>query len=370
MLAGIESELEELRRHSLHRDLAAAAGIDFTSNDYLGLARHPALREAAIQALEHGPIGATASRLLRGHSHAHAALEQFAAQYFGVQKTLFFGSGFLANLALFSTLLDRHDAVVFDERVHASVKEGIHASNAKRFRARHNEIQSYEDEMRRARTHGVRRLLVAVESVYGMDGDLAPLAELAQLAGEHDAALVIDEAHATGIFGIRGRGCGEILQTGDVISVHTCSKALGVAGALVCASDSVIDYLINKARPFVYSTAPPPLIATAVMRALQLVDEEPWRRKRVLTLAQFARAALSPHAVFSGSQIIPVVLGDAERAVSVALILQRAGFDVRAVRPPTVAEGTSRLRVSIHADHSESEIAALADALHSALTAA
>lgn len=370
MLAGIESELEELRRRGLHRYPSAAAGIDFASNDYLGLACHPALRAAMIRALEAGPIGATASRLLRGHSPLHAALEDFAAQFFGVQNTLFFGSGFLANLALFSALLGPHDAVVFDERIHASVKEGMHASNAKRFRARHNEIQSFEDELRRARNHGVRRLLIAVKSVYSMDGDMAPLGDLAQLAQMHDAVLVIDEAHATGIFGPRGRGCFEGLDPHRSICVHTCGKALGVAGALVCASGSVIDYLINRARPFMYSTAPSPSLAAAVMRALQLVDEEPWRRKRVLALARFAHDALSPQTRFGGTQIVPVILGDAGRAVSVSAALQQAGFDVRAVRPPTVPEGTARLRVSIHADHSENRIAELADVLHSTLKAA
>jgi 8-amino-7-oxononanoate synthase len=367
MLAGIKAELSELRRRGLHRSLAAPVGIDFASNDYLGLAGHPAIRAAAAQSLQDGPLGATASRLLRGNRCAHAALEQFAARFFGAGSALFFGSGFLANLALFSTLLGRHDGVVFDARIHASIKEGIHASNAKRFRAQHNEIDSFADQMRSARRQGVRRLLIAVESVYSMDGDLAPLRQLSQLAQEHEAVLVIDEAHATGIFGPRGRGCGEVLESGDTISVHTCGKALGIAGALVCASAPIADYLVNKARPFVYSTAPPPLMAAAVMRALELLDEEPWRRKRVLELARLAHAELCPHANFRGSQIIPIVLESATQAVSTATSLQRAGFDVRAIRPPTVPDGTSRLRISIHADHSEGQIAKLAAALHLAL---
>jgi 8-amino-7-oxononanoate synthase len=367
----IAAELERLKRDHRHRVLVPADGIDFTSNDYLGLARHPALREAAMEALnQDGAMGARGSRLLRGHCAAHAKLETFAAQFFGTEKSLFFGSGFLANFALFSTLLGRHDVVIFDERIHASVKEGIHASPAQRYRARHNDPASFDEMLRRASEHRPRRVLLAVESVYSMDGDLAPLQSLLELTNRYGATLVIDEAHATGIFGARGRGLAEALPKENIICIHTCGKSLGVSGALVCASSLVIDYLINKARPFIYSTAPPAFLAATVQRALELVDEEPWRRKRLLDLAALARKSLpGVEPVPSGSQIIPVILGEAERALRVAQALQRAGFDVRAIRPPTVPEGTSRLRVSIHADHSESEISALAAALDVALAA-
>ena len=369
MLAGIETELEELKRRDLYRQLTPARGIDFTSNDYLALSRHPALRSAGRNALDHCPGGAGASRLLRGTMEVHAALEEFAAGFFGAEKALFFGSGYLANLALFSALLDRQDAVVFDESIHASMKEGIHASNAKRFRAHHNDVESFREALRNAREKGARRLLIAVESVYSMDGDMAPLPELSRLASTHKAMLVVDEAHATGIFGKRGRGCGEDLPQQNLISVHTCGKALGSAGALICASAPVVNYLVNKARPFIFSTAPPPVIAAMVMRALQLVDEEPWRRLRLLQLARSAHDALCPDSGFRGTQIIPVILGDAGRALAIANALQGSGFDVRAVRPPTVPEGTSRLRISIHADHQHCDIARLSDALRSALAA-
>lgn len=367
MLAGIDAELAELKRRDLYRRLTPARGIDFTSNDYLALSCHPALRGAGKNALDHGPAGAGASRLLRGTMEVHVALEKFAAGFFGAEKALFFSSGYLANLALFSALLDRRDAVVFDESIHASMKEGIHASNAKRFRARHNAPESFRDGLRSARQKGARRLLIAVESVYSMDGDVAPLPELSALASANEAMLVVDEAHATGIFGACGRGCGEDLPQ-NLISVHTCGKALGVAGALVCASASVIDYLVNKARPLIYSTAAPPVIAAMVMRALQLIDEEPWRRLRLLQLARSAHDKLCPETDFRGTQIIPVIVGDAGRTLAIANALQGFGFDVRAVRPPTVPEGTSRLRISIHADHQESDIARLSDALRTALT--
>jgi 8-amino-7-oxononanoate synthase len=360
-----QAEIERLQRSHRHRSLTLAHGIDFTSNDYLGLARHPALREALIEALERdGLVGAGGSRLLRGHHEEHARLEAFAAAFFGVDKAIYFGSGFLANFALFTTLADRHDAVVFDERIHASVKEGIHASLAERYRARHNDLESYAAEVRRARERGARQIFVAVESVYSMDGDLAPLGALSDLAREFDAVLVVDEAHATGVFGARGRGLTEGLQ--GMITLHTCGKALGVAGALVCASAETIDYLINRARPFIYSTALPPCLAAAVTRALRLVDEEPWRRERVLTLAKLAHAELNPDTPFAGSQIVPLIIGADEEAVAVAERVQEAGFDVRAIRPPTVPDGSARLRISINAGHTEEQIRALGAAVRAA----
>ena len=364
--------MERLKREHRLRELTPARGIDFSSNDYLGLSRHPSLREAVMEAIqEDGTVGAGGSRLLRGNHPAHARLEEFAAQFFRSEKALFFGSGFLANFALFSTFLERHDAVIFDEHIHASIKEGIHASPAARYRARHNDPDSFESCIRRAREKGARRLFVAAESVYSMDGDLAPLNELHGLARGSEAMLVVDEAHATGVFGARGRGLGENLQDENWISVHTCGKALGVAGALVCASAEIIDYLVNKARPFIYSTAPPPFLAAAVQRSLRLVEEEPWRRMRLLNLAKFARDRLSAQEPpqGAGSQIVPIQLGDEEKTLNVARALQDSGFDVRAIRPPTVPDGTSRLRVSIHADRSEAEILGLAEALRSAMAA-
>jgi 8-amino-7-oxononanoate synthase len=360
-----EAEIERLQRTHQHRALTLPRGIDFTSNDYLLLSRHPALREALIVALERdGMVGAGGSRLLRGHHEEHAKLEAFAATFFAAEKALYFGSGFLANFALFTTLAGRHDAVVFDERIHASVKEGMHASDAERYRAGHSDLESFEAELKRARARGARAVFVAVESVYSMDGDLAPLDSLAELVRRYDATLVVDEAHATGVFGARGRGMADGLK--GAITLHTCGKALGVAGALVCASAATIDYLINRARPFIYSTAPPPCLAAAVLRALQLVDGEPWRRERVLKLSRVAHAEITPDARFAGSHIIPVIIGEDEATLAVAERVRDAGFDVRAIRPPTVPEGTARLRVSINAGHAEEQIRALAAAIRAA----
>jgi 8-amino-7-oxononanoate synthase len=367
-------EIERLKSEFRHRSLSLPRGIDFTSNDYLGLARHPALRRAVLDALDAGaPAGSAGSRLLRGHHPEHAELESLAAGFFGCERALYFSTGFLANFALFTTLPHRHDAIVFDEFVHASVKEGVHAAHASHIKVRHNDVGAFEDAIVRARRLGTRGVWIAAESVYSMDGDVAPVQDLHALAHAHDAVLIVDEAHASGIFGPTGRGFTEGRYDERLITLHTCGKALGVAGGLVCGPAVAMEYLINAARPFIYSTAPPPYVAAAVCRALRLVDEEPWRRERLLRLASFAGRrlgeALGGAAARSRTQIIPVILGAENRAVAAAEALQREGFDVRAVRPPTVPAGTSRLRVSIGVDRTEAEIEALVVALQGALMA-
>jgi 8-amino-7-oxononanoate synthase len=284
---------------------------------------------------------------------------------------LYFSTGFLANFALFTTLPNRHDAIVFDERVHASVKDGIHASHARPYKVRHNDLDAFESAVRRARAAGAHDVWIAVESVYSMDGDISPVAELHTLAHAMDAVLIVDEAHGTGVFGPKGRGVSEGRYDERLIVLHTCGKALGVAGGLMCGPEVAIDYLINAARPFIYSTAPPPCVAAAVQRALELVDAEPQRRKRLHHVSAIAGAALTDAAgtavADAGSQIIPVILGAESRALNVAAALRKQGFDVRAIRPPTVPVGSSRLRISISVDRSQDEIRALADALAAAL---
>jgi 8-amino-7-oxononanoate synthase len=369
----LAQELARLKSAHRLRSLSAPRGIDFTSNDYLGLSRHPALRDAVINALDaDASAGAMASRLLRGHHPAHADLEAFAARFFGCEQALYFSTGFLANFALFTTLPHRHDAVIFDEYVHASVKDGIHAGHARRIKVPHNDVGAFEDAIVRARADGAHAIWITIESVYSMDGDIGPVADLHALAHQRDAVLIVDEAHASGVYGASGRGFSEGRYDERLIVLHTCGKALGVAGGLLCGPSIVIDYLINAARPFIYSTAPPPYVAAAVRRALELVDEEPWRRATLHRLAAFAGRRLTRSsagaALASGTQIIPVVLGADSRAVTTAEALQRAGFDVRAIRPPTVPAGTSRLRVSIGADRTEEEITCLADALADVLT--
>lgn len=280
-------------------------------------------------------------------------------------------TGFLANFALFSTLPRRHDAIVFDDLIHASVKEGIHASLARRYRAKHNDPDAFRDAALRARRRGAQELWIAIESVYSMDGDVAPVGDLLALAEELNAMLVVDEAHATGVFGPGGRGVCEGLRSERLIQVHTCGKGLGVAGALVCGPGPVIDVLINSSRAFIYSTAPPPAVAKALVRALDIVEGEPERRERLWQRVRLAGVALGEVAGggqgIAPSQILPVVLGSEERTLRVAKAVQGAGYDVRAIRPPTVPAGTSRLRIVINANHGESDISGLAAALGDAL---
>jgi 8-amino-7-oxononanoate synthase len=369
----LAEEIERLKTGFRHRSLSLPRGIDFTSNDYLGLARHPALRRAVLEAFDSGaPAGSAGSRLLRGHHPEHSDLESIAADFFGAERALYFSTGFLANFALFTTLPHRHDAIVFDEFVHVSVKEAVHAAHASRIKVAHNDVDAFEDAIVRTRRAGARDVWLAVESVYSMDGDVAPVDDLRALARAHDAVLIVDEAHASGIFGPTGRGFTEGRYDERLIVLHTCGKALGVAGGLLCGPAVAMEYLINAARPFIYSTAPPPHVAAAVRRALRLVDEEPWRRGRLRQLASLAGRRISEAlggAARRGTQIIPVILGAEHRAMAAAEAVQRDGFDVRAIRPPTVPVGTSRLRISIGVDRTEAEIEALAAALQRALTA-
>ena len=363
-----ERALRALERRGRLRGLAARSGIDFSSNDYLGLANAPELVEAVAAALDRGvAIGAGGSRLLRGNDPEHEALEEEAARFFGAESCLYFGGGFVANYALFSTLPARGDLVVHDALIHASVIDGMRAGKAATAPAAHNDAQSFDDVIRRWREGGgTGRPWIAVESLYSMDGDCAPLADLIQVARRHDAMLVIDEAHATGVLGPDGRGLGHALEGApDVISLHTCGKALGATGALVLAPSVIREFLINRARPFIYATAPSPLMAAAVRAALGLVRREPARRERLASLVAFAGRSLADRCAIapSGSHIQPVVLGADERAMDVARTLVAQGFDVRAVRPPTVPEGTARLRISLTLNAGEEATARLVDAL-------
>lgn len=340
--------LDSLKAQGRYRSLALPDGIDLTSNDYLGMAAHPALRGVAIDALEGGiDLGAAGSRLLRGHTWAHESLEAYAAEYFGAERALYFSSGFQANLALFTSLA-RHDAVIYDSLIHASVRDGLQAGCARAVKFAHNDLNDLEEKIRLVRDQA-QSVFIAVESVYSMDGDGAPLAEMMALARRFDAVMIVDEAHASGIYGARGRGlCREIIQAQgyeNLITLHTCGKAIGVAGGLVCATAEVVDYLVNCARPFIYSTAPMPLQALLVQKSLEILDTEDGqaRRERLFAVCARAKGLLGG----PGTQIVPVILGGDERAVAVARALQDERFDVRAIRPPSVPEGTARLRVSL-----------------------
>ncbi len=364
--ASLQGTLEDLSNRHRRRSLATRAGHDFASNDYLGLAGSAEMRAIVAEAVARGvPIGAGGSRLLRGNHAEHEALESEAAAYFGSEAALYFSSGFAANASLFAALPGTDDLVVHDELIHASAHDGMRLGRAKRIAARHNDPQAVADAVADwRRTGGTGRPWIAVESLYSMDGDTAPLNDLIAIADREDAVLIIDEAHATGAFGPDGRGlAAELEGRGNVITLRTCGKAMGVEGALVCASRAVADVLVNRARPFIFSTAPSPLMASAVRGALRLIAE-PDRIERLHRLIAHAQQQLIPlGAAATGTPIMPLIIGDDALTMARAARLQAAGFDVRGIRPPTVPAGTARLRLSITLNVGEPEIDALAEAL-------
>lgn len=359
-------DLSELAARSRARRLAARAGRDFSSNDYLALAGDSALAAAVRDAIEAGiPIGSGGSRLLRGNHEAHERLEAEAAVFFGAESALFFPTGYAANAALLSTLPQRGDLIVHDALIHASTHEGMRLGRAEAREARHNDADAFDDVIAAwRRDGGTGRAWIAVESLYSMDGDRAPLDALAEVADRHEAVLVVDEAHATGVFGPGGRGLAAGLAGREnLITLHTCGKALGCEGALLCGPRVARDFLVNRGRAFIFSTAPSPLIAAAVGAALKLIAE-PERRERLHARIAQAETLLAPIGVEpTGSQILPLVIGEDARTMAMAGDLQRLGFDVRGIRPPTVPAGTSRLRISLTLNVTGEDIAALASAI-------
>jgi 8-amino-7-oxononanoate synthase len=364
----IQNHLRDLEDKDRLRTLRERAGVDFTSNDYLGLAESEDLRDAAAAAIARGvPVGAAGSRLLRGNHVEHQALESEAAGYFGAEAALYFGAGYTANVAIFSTLPQRDDIVFYDELVHASVHEGMRQGRAERQSIPHNDIGAFETRLRQWRKAGGRgRPWIAVEGIYSMDGDRPDLDGLAAIADRHDATLVIDEAHSTGVLGPDGRGLAAPFEGRDnIITLHTCSKALGTSGGFVLGPKLVCDFLINRARPFIFATAPSPLIAAVTRVALEISRTRPERRERLANLVAYADRELKARCglTSSRSHILPIIVGADGKAVALATALQQCGFDVRAIRPPTVAEGTARLRIALSVNLSESVIAELFDAL-------
>jgi 8-amino-7-oxononanoate synthase len=355
-----EKHLQELADAGRLRALIPAKGIDFTSNDYLGFRQHPVLRQTAIEALENGlEIGSGGSRLLRGNHPAHESLEALAAKFFEREAALFFSTGFQAGASTMVSLPSRGDVILFDALIHASTRAGIQANNAKHFRMPHNDLDALDDMLRKF-TSSNHRCWVVIESVYSMDGDLAPVHEIARLCAHYDAWLMVDEAHATGVFGTQGMGLTHNIVYDKLIVLHTCGKALGVAGGLICGKKTVIDMLINHARSFVYSTAPMPLQAVLVEAALKLCAEADATREKLYSLCALARETFG---IQSPSPIFPFLIGADHCAMNLAAQLQERGFDVRAIRPPTVPEGTARLRVVINALHEEAQIRALGEML-------
>jgi 8-amino-7-oxononanoate synthase len=344
--------------------------VDFSSNDYLGIADHPALIEGAKKAIEKWGAGARASRLMSGDLEIHHRLESAIAALKGKEAGLLFGSGYLANTGIIPALCGRDDVIYSDRLNHASIVDGILLSRARFFRFRHNDLNHLEDLLKGHRSK-YRRALIVVESVYSMDGDQVPISGLLELRGRYGAMLMIDEAHATGVFGAKGEGI--ISQTGaDAVDVilGTFGKALGGYGAFVAVSNRMRQFLLNRARTFIFSTALPPAVIGANLAAVKLLEEEPERRSRVCELASELRQALREDLGLntpSESQIVPVMVGDSQSALNLAESLQDAGFFVKAIRPPTVPEGTARIRLSVTANHSLQDVRQLLEVLSNGL---
>jgi len=343
--------LESLAAKGRLRALTSTRGVDFTSNDYLALAESDRLRQAAAEALARGvPLGAGGSRLLRGNHPEHEALEEEAASFFGSETALYFPTGFAANAAIAATLPRGEDLIVYDSLIHASFRDGLEPGRIQAIEAPHNDVDAIEAIIKGWRAGGGKgRVWIAAETLYSMDGDRAPLAELVALAARHDAMLILDEAHATGVHGDQGRGLSADYEGApNIISLHTCGKGLGAAGALVCLPRLYRDFMVNRGRAFIYSTAPSPLMAAVVRVALKICAGAEQERTQLRNLVRHAETHLHRLGLkASGSQIQPIILGEDRRAVAFAETLQAKGHDIRAIRPPTVPEGTARLRLAL-----------------------
>lgn len=387
----LQDELDILREQKLHRSLFEVEGpqgrwirhqgrdyLNFCSNNYLGLAEDPQIIRAACAGTEKFGAGAGASRLVNGSLSPHHQLEEALAEFKGSEAALLFNSGYLANLGVLSCLVGEGDAIFSDELNHASMIDGIRLSGAKKIIYPHLQIDKLREKIREAKTNSSSgaRLVIATESVFSMDGDVAPLGELLDLAQQEAAWLYVDEAHATGVFGERGAGLTEALRSHPAFATHliqmgTLGKALGCFGAYVAGSEELRDFLVNRARTLIYSTALPPGICTAALQALENVrDDSPRREKLWDLLKYFSKTweeffAARPLQVTS--PIIPVIVGASETALALSGHLKERGYWVTAIRPPTVPAAHARLRITLMATHTREDIRGLIAAIRSGL---
>jgi 8-amino-7-oxononanoate synthase len=364
----LEAELADLAARGEQRTLEIPAGINLCSNDYLGLATHPELCQAVVEAVVAAErFGGTGSRLLSGHAREWEELENGFAAFVGAEAGLFFSSGYLANIGLLGSVVGRGDIIFSDEFNHASLIDGARLSGAEKVIYAHGDLHALETALAAHWSQRCRKFVVT-ESVFSMEGDIAPLAEMAALARRHGAALIVDEAHATGVFGPEGRGC--VAQAGlenEVFAtVHTCGKALASAGAFVCGSSTLKTFLINRARTFLFNTALPPYFAAQIRAALSLARAADAQRGRLLSMAANLRERLRESGWDTGaseSQIVPVMIGDNAEASQMAAELAKRGFAIRAIRPPTVRKGTARLRISLTCELDDEQLARLCYAM-------
>jgi 8-amino-7-oxononanoate synthase len=363
----IESELAALASQGQLRSLSTLEGVNLCSNDYLGLASDPRLREAVATALaETLPVASTGSRLLSGNAQIWEGLECEIAGFMQSEAALFFSSGYLANLGLLSAVIHPGDVVFSDIANHASIIDGLRLSGARKIVYPHLDLDCLERELRRERSAAQK--FIVTESIFSMDGDRAPIVDLVALTERYDAELIVDEAHATGVVGPQGRGLvADAGLTARVLAtVHPCGKALACMGCFVACSEKLKQYLVNQARTFIFSTALPPYIAAQLAVAVRLTAAADRERNDVASFGAFLRRKLREAGYETGAgdtQIVPIVLGENERTIRFAKQLNLAGFGVRAIRPPSVAPGTSRLRISLNAKLSTELLGRFVEAL-------
>lgn len=382
-LRHLKTELEAIRKAGLWRSLRTVEGptgaeyvlngrkvVGLCSNNYLGLAEHPAVKAGAIKAVEEYGAGSGSSRLVSGNLAIHDALEARLAKFKGVQATLLYNSGYHANLGIITALVGPDDVVYSDALNHASLIDGCRLSRAKVRVYRHNDVGHLEELLRGDEDHKGRKLIVT-DTVFSMDGDLAPLPEIVPLARKFGAEVMVDEAHGTGLFGKNGRGVVDHFNLrGQVgIQMGTLGKSLGSFGAYVAGSRELIDFLINRSRTFIFTTGLPPAACGAALAALDLLEKEPGRMAKLWTNTMLFRSALREAGFKPAGEtpIVPVIVGEAAAAVAASERLLEAGFHVQAIRPPTVPEGTSRLRATVTAAHTPEQLGAAAAAIAAAV---
>jgi len=382
-IAGRLKEIEDKKLFRKRKSIESAQGrlvqidsiklLNFCSNNYLGLANHPSLINAFQQAANNYGVGSGASSLVCGRSSAHVELEEEVARFTGREKALLFSSGYLANLSIISTLVEDSSDYIFQDKLnHASMIDAALLSRGKLVRYPHVNVTALHEGLQR---QSLNSKIVLSEAIFSMDGDVAPLQLIAKLCGEQKASLVVDDAHGFGVFGHQGRGVLDLLQLNqsDVpVMMATFGKALGCSGAFIAGSNTLIELFVQKARPYIYTTAMLPAVAAAACEALNLLQSETWRQDNLFALiARFRSGAqqLSLQIGDSFSPIQPLLTGSAERAIKLSEILYNKGFLVTAIRPPTVPVNTSRLRITISAEHTEKDIDMLLEALSCATTA-
>ncbi len=351
----------------VHSSIAEKQYLSFCGNDYLGLANHPAIKKAFVNAVERYGVGSGASHLINGHSQLHHDCEQRLAEFTGRDRALLFTNGYMANLAIASALLGRKDIVFQDRLNHASLIDAAKLSGAKLVRYRHNDIKHLRRQVSNHQSSS--RKLLMTDGVFSMDGDCADLNNISQHCTANNICCMVDDAHGFGVLGVNGGGLLEDLdlkQQQVPILMATLGKAVGTAGAFIAGSDDLIETLIQQARPYIYTTASPSAISAATLCSLELIEREGWRRQKLTELIDYLRRGLHSlefELMTSNTPIQPIIIGDNHHTLAISDELLKQGLLVTAIRPPTVPEGTARLRVTLSATHEKEDVDKLLNAL-------